>query len=92
MSAPGRAPDSRKAGRPNGCLTPSSAIENWQDYEVSADIYLDDGGWAGVMGRVNNVGNGYGCVPKGYYLRLAADGNCALVAINGKAGDAGTGR
>jgi galactosylceramidase len=60
--------------------------DQWQDYEVSADIYLDDGGWAGVMGRVNNVGDGYGCVPKGYYLRLAADGACTLVAINGNAG------
>ena len=54
--------------------------EHWQDYEVSADVYLDNGGWAGVMGRVNNVGNGYGCVPKGYYMRLAADGGCALYA------------
>ncbi len=60
--------------------------EHWQDYEVSADIYMQNEGWAGVMGRVNNVGDGYGCVPKGYYLRLAADGTCALVAINGKAG------
>ena len=60
--------------------------EHWQDYEVSADVYLDNGGWAGVMGRVNNVGDGYGCVPKGYYLRLAADGSCALVTISGKAG------
>jgi galactosylceramidase len=59
---------------------------HWQDYEVSADIYLNDGGWAGVMGRVNNVGDGYGCAPKGYYLRLAADGACTLVVINGKAG------
>jgi galactosylceramidase len=62
--------------------------EHWQDYEVSADILLDDGGWAGVMGRVHNVGDGYGCAPKGYYLRLAADGAYALVAINGKAGEA----
>ena len=60
--------------------------EHWRDYEVSADIYLDDGGWAGVMGRVNNVGDGYGCVPRGYYLRLAADGTYTLVAVNGKAG------
>jgi galactosylceramidase len=60
--------------------------EHWQDYEVSADVYLDNGGWAGVMGRVNNVGDGYGCVPKGYYLRLSADGSCALVTISGKAG------
>jgi len=60
--------------------------DNWNDYEVSADIYLDDGGWAGVMGRVNNVGDGYGCAPKGYYLKLAADGSCTLIVINGKAG------
>jgi galactosylceramidase len=60
--------------------------EHWQDYEVSADVCLDNGGWAGVMGRVNYVGDGYGCVPKGYYLRLAADGSCALVTISGKAG------
>jgi galactosylceramidase len=61
---------------------------DWQDYEVSADVYLDHGGWAGVMGRVNNVGDGYGCTPKGYYLRLDADGQYALVAISGKAGAA----
>ena len=60
--------------------------EHWQDYEVSADVFLDDGGWAGVMGRVNNVGDGYGCAPKGYFLKLAADGACTLVVINGKAG------
>ena len=51
---------------------------NWSDYEVSADVYLDDGGWAGVMGRVNDTGSGYGCIPKGYYLRFAADGGCSL--------------
>ena len=61
--------------------------EHWQDYEVSADVYLDNGGWAGVMGRVNNVGDGYGCAPKGYYLRLSADGTCNLVTVNGKAGE-----
>jgi len=52
--------------------------KNWKDYEVSVDVYLDNGGWAGVMGRVSNTGNGYGCNPKGYYLRLAADGTCSL--------------
>ncbi len=51
---------------------------DWSDYEVSADLYLDGGGWAGVMGRVNDTGSGYGCAPKGYYARLAADGTCAL--------------
>jgi galactosylceramidase len=54
----------------------------WKDYEVSADIYLDAGGWAGVMGRISNTGNGWDCSPKGYYLRLYADGNCALYAAN----------
>ena len=70
--------------------TPYTIIgdRDWQDYDVSADVYLDNGGWAGVMGRVNNVGDGYGCAPKGYYLRLAADGTCTLVTINGKAGEA----
>src|SRR5208283_2558763 len=52
--------------------------QDWTDYEISADILLDQGGCAGVMGRVNNVGGGYGCVPKGYYLLLAADGVCSL--------------
>ena len=65
--------------------------QNWTDYEVSADICLDHGGWAGVMGRVNDVGSGYGCVPKGYYLRLAADGGCALYAATQEKG-AGNGR
>jgi galactosylceramidase len=54
--------------------------QNWKDYEVGVDVCLDNGGWAGVLGRVNNVGSGYGCVPKGYYLRLAVDGSCALYA------------
>jgi len=67
--------------------------KDWTDYEVSADIFLDDGGSAGVMGRLNNVGGGYGCVPKGYYLRLSADGSCSLFASTaprGKNNDLGT--
>ncbi|MEP6727664.1 MAG: galactosylceramidase [Bacteroidota bacterium] len=52
--------------------------DGWQDYEVSADIYMDNGGAAGVMGRINNVGGGYGCVPKGYYFNVGADGTCSL--------------
>jgi galactosylceramidase len=52
--------------------------KNWKDYEVSVDLCLDNGGWAGVMGRVSNTGSGYGCNPKGYYLRLAEDGTCSL--------------
>ncbi len=54
--------------------------QKWHDYEVSADVYLTNGGSAGVMGRVNNVGEGYGCIPKAYYFRLAVDGRCGLYA------------
>jgi galactosylceramidase len=64
--------------------------ENWQDYEVSADVCLDEGGWAGLLGRVNNTGGGYGCNPKGYYLRVDADGHCFLYAsTQNKNGDPG---
>ena len=61
--------------------------EHWRDYEVSADIYLENNGWAGVMGRINNVGSGYGSTPKGYYLRLAATGECALYAVTQAKGE-----
>jgi galactosylceramidase len=54
----------------------------WKDYEVSTDMYLDNGGWAGVMGRISNVGGGYGTNPKGYFLRLASDGTWGLFAPN----------
>ena len=50
----------------------------WTDYEVSADVFFDNGGWAGVMGRVSNTGNGWDGDPNGYYARLNADGSCAL--------------
>ena len=56
----------------------------WQDYEVSADVYLNPGDIAGVMGRVNDVGYGYGSIPKGYFLQLGNDGQCRLVVIRGK--------
>lgn len=36
------------------------------------------------MGRINHVGTGYGFIPKGYFLELAHDGVCRLVAIRGK--------
>jgi galactosylceramidase len=54
--------------------------KNWKDYEVSVDVFLDNGGWAGVMGRVSSAFSGDVCNPKGYYLRLEADGTCALFA------------
>jgi len=42
------------------------------------------------MGRVNSVGTGYGCVAKGYYLRLDADGTCSLF-LAGQSGGRGAG-
>lgn len=56
----------------------------WTDYEVSVDLYLNPGDAAGIMGRVNDVGSGYGIIPKGYYLQLDDDGQCKLVVVRGK--------
>jgi len=58
--------------------------DQWADYEISADVYLNAGDSAGIMGRVNNVGSGYGFVPKGYVLQLGVDGQCKLAVIRGK--------
>ena len=58
--------------------------DQWHDYEVSADVYLNAGESAGVMGRINHVGYGYGSIPKGYFLQFADDGQCRLVVIRGK--------
>jgi len=64
---------------------------DWADYEVSADILLDGGGPAGVMGRIMNVGTGYGTIPKAYYFRVSPDGSCALYAAKqGNNAGAGT--
>jgi galactosylceramidase len=52
--------------------------QNWTDYEISADIYLDNGGMAGLMGRLNSTGQGYGSNPKGYYMGMNEDGLCTL--------------
>ena len=56
----------------------------WNDYDISADLYLNPGDAAGIMGRVNHVGTGYGIIPKGYYLQLGDDGHCKLVVVRGK--------
>lgn len=56
----------------------------WTDYEVSADVYLTKGDAAGLLGRVVNVGTGYGIIPKGYCLELADDGRCRIMAVRGK--------
>jgi galactosylceramidase len=58
--------------------------DQWKDYEVSVDVFLNPGESAGVMGRVNDVGTGYGSIPKGYFLQLGDDGQCHLVVIRGK--------
>jgi galactosylceramidase len=57
------------------------------NYEVSADVYFDgSGGWAGVMGRVNQTGT-YGCYPRGYYFHLASNGAWGLYYANAASGD-----
>ena len=58
--------------------------ENWTDYEISADVYLNPKDEAAVMGRVCDVGSGYGVWAKGYYLKLDDNGNCSLVITRGK--------
>jgi galactosylceramidase len=57
--------------------------EHWQDYQVSSDVYLKAGDSAGVMGRVNFVGWGYGTDPKGYILEMTDGGRCRLVVMRG---------
>lgn len=56
----------------------------WRDYEVSADVWLTPGDEAAVMGRLCDVGSGYGIWAKGYYLKLDDQGNCTLVLTCGK--------
>ena len=57
---------------------------DWTDYEVSADVYLNPQDEAGVMGRLCDVGSGYGIWAKGYYLKLDDQGRCSLVLTRGK--------
>lgn len=56
----------------------------WHDYEVSADVYVKPGDVAAVMGRVCDVGYGYGIIPKGYFLQIDDKGECKLVVVRGK--------
>ena len=56
----------------------------WSDYEVSTDVYLGSGESAAIMGRINDVGTGYGFIPKGYYLQLSDAGQIRLVVVRGK--------
>jgi len=57
---------------------------NWKDYEIGADVYMNKGDSAAVMGRIMDVGSGYGTIPKGYFLQLGSDGQCRLVVSRGK--------
>lgn len=54
---------------------------NWSDYEVSADLYIENQGAAGIMGRVNATGRGYGCQPNAYYMIVSAQGDCGLYMV-----------
>jgi galactosylceramidase len=58
--------------------------DGWTDYEVSADVRMGAGEAAAVMGRINDVGSGYGAIPKGYYLELDGKGEARLVVVRGK--------
>ena len=57
---------------------------DWQDYEISADVYLNPGDEAGVMGRLCDVGSGYGIWAKGYYLKMDDQGKVTLILTCGK--------
>ena len=56
----------------------------WQDYEVSADVLLNPQDEAAIMGRVCDVGSGYGVWAKGYYLKINEHGLCQLYITRGK--------
>ncbi|SDD51607.1 galactosylceramidase [Massilia sp. PDC64] len=58
--------------------------DGWTDYEVSADVRMRGGETAAVMGRINDVGSGYGAIPKGYVLELDGAGEVRLVVVRGK--------
>lgn len=58
--------------------------DQWRDYEASADVYLTPGDSAAVMGRVNDVGTGYGFIPKGYFVQMSDSGELRLVVVRGK--------
>jgi galactosylceramidase len=53
----------------------------WTNYEVSVDVYIENEGSAGVMGRVNATGSGYGTQPNAYYMTLSSQGNVGLYVV-----------
>jgi galactosylceramidase len=72
---------------PEGAPFTIIGSRTWTDYEVSADVYFDNSGWAAVMGRISGTMNGYGAYPQGYRLRLASNGDWGLYYANGAEGD-----
>jgi galactosylceramidase len=54
---------------------------SWGDYEVSADMYIENDGSAGIMGRVNATGQGYGCQPNAYFMTMSVQGDCDLYVV-----------
>ena len=56
----------------------------WCDYQTSVDVKLNKGDVAGVMGRICDVGSGYGFIPKGYFLQIDDKGECKLIVVRGK--------
>jgi galactosylceramidase len=71
---------SQKGSRWTTEWTPLSILgdQNWTDYEVCTDVYFDNEGWAGIMGRISKPNNGY-------YLKLQSDGQWALHSGSGSA-------
>ncbi len=57
---------------------------DWSDYEVSVDVLLHAEDTAGVMGRVNHVGTGWGTIPKGYFFQISSNGTAELIIVRGK--------
>ena len=51
---------------------------------MSADVWLNPQDEAAIMGRLCDVGSGYGIWAKGYYLKLDDQGRLTLVITRGK--------
>jgi len=54
----------------------------WTNYQVSVDLYINQKGTAGIMGRVNGTGYGYGIQPNAYYMTLSDSGRLALYVVS----------
>ena len=57
---------------------------NWTDYEISTNVFLNPGDEAGIMGRLCDVGSGYGVWAKGYYLKMDEQWRVELILTRGK--------